>query len=447
MDFFSAIKKEYDNIYIIVYLRRQDRYLESTWNQHVKWEPFTSQTFKQFVTNVQFTLEYKKRLDQLSIIFGYDHLIVRAYEKEQFQGKDVGIVGDFLFALGIDLNFSKCIWDEANNPSLTGNFIEIKRRMNAYLKQSDGLIKPITLAFMQYFTKYNASTLSNIKHADGMFTLDERQEVLEYYSRQNVEIARKYLKREDGILFYDKKEIPMYHFNDDTLCDDIEGIFIWIATALKQKNLMFKNIFQYKQDEKDNRLLLNQLHNIQALLTNIKNEINSIRMQSLNHRVLEEQCFELVEKYTQELIHLGKVSDKILQCAMQHVQYIQQGKKIILIGIGGYCEYFLSQLHTMREQWNKNEHGELFNGVPQILVDNNQEKQGKIFHNAKIHHASEIQNWKDYFVIIMVCELPYIEQIEDQLHGYGLKRGENYILGIDIFPAPWMNTVDRSGDQ
>lgn len=32
-DFFSAVKNEYDNIKVIVYLRRQDRYIESLYNQ------------------------------------------------------------------------------------------------------------------------------------------------------------------------------------------------------------------------------------------------------------------------------------------------------------------------------------------------------------------------------------------------------------------------------
>lgn len=49
--FFEACKKEYDHIEVIVYLRRQDRYIESWWNQEVKERPYRSETFSDYIKN------------------------------------------------------------------------------------------------------------------------------------------------------------------------------------------------------------------------------------------------------------------------------------------------------------------------------------------------------------------------------------------------------------
>ena len=47
-------KKEYDNIKIIVYLRRQDRYLESHWNQRIKRAGYIVTDFSQYKDDEKF---------------------------------------------------------------------------------------------------------------------------------------------------------------------------------------------------------------------------------------------------------------------------------------------------------------------------------------------------------------------------------------------------------
>lgn len=441
--FFSAVKNEYANICIIVYLRRQDRFLESLWNQFIKVDVFLSDSFETFLQGKKMCNRLE-RLNSIAKIVGESNLIVRAYEKHQFMGIRKDVVSDFLCSLGIDVDLEKCDAVPRTNLSLKGNFIEIKRRMNKYLRKYPSVNKKIEALFLAYISHRNAKTLSLPQEADGILSSKERQKLLQYYAVENEEIAHKYLKHKDGILFYDKKPVPEYNLNVDTLCDDIESTFTSISTVFKQRLWMLKDIFEYKMNEQAQKMFFDEVHNVEELLIKIKNDADTIRSQPLDHRAIEEQCFELIEGYTQDLIHLAEEFDKVYEAVIDYLQTIQRDRKIVLFGIGGYCGYFLERLRTVSNSSNKNARKVSFDVTEQIFVDNNIEKQGQTFRGNKIYHSSEIQNWNDYLIIVTVCEFAHIAQIEQQLHGYGLKKDEDYILGTDLFPAPWISTVERS---
>lgn len=228
VDFLSQLKKVFPNIKIIVYLRRQDRYIESDWNQRVKRYAYNSLNFKENVAQRQndSIFNYLKKLREIEDILGIENMIVRVYEKAQYMGIKGDICSDFLYALGIPVDEGKCRFVQPQNESLTGNYLEIKKQLNRLIAGKKGrFINTIENEFLAYAKSNNSSSVRGV---GGYFEVEERKEVLDHYADDNEVIARRYLHREDGILFYDNnmnipKDVPDYNtiFQDTMRVMDI----------------------------------------------------------------------------------------------------------------------------------------------------------------------------------------------------------------------------------
>ena len=128
--FFSKILNYYKNIKVVLYLRRQDKYIESLYNQAVKSTYYETRSLTEFIEDIEQTnrTNYLDELQRLEKFFG-NQLIVRQYEKEAFQGYDKDIISDFLSLINIDKTDGE--WNPAakknENISLTNSLMEIKR--------------------------------------------------------------------------------------------------------------------------------------------------------------------------------------------------------------------------------------------------------------------------------------------------------------------------------
>ena len=185
---------------VIVYLRRQEQVIQSYWAQQVK--EGLQLSFSEYMEKGRyryFQLNYEKRLKVFSDVLGKENVIVRCYEKGQYLGKEQTIISDFLHIFGIELNDELRESNLVKNPSLQGIYLQVKCLLNA---------NPA------FSTKRNfsVSLLQKVQQAeeDGVvFTQGDglsKQEVEEYLSKfieKNEAVARTYLGREDGTLFYD----------------------------------------------------------------------------------------------------------------------------------------------------------------------------------------------------------------------------------------------------
>ena len=95
----SAIKAAIGDVetVIICYLRRQDDFIQSYYNQEVK---LAGNYRKIKAYQPPTTLDYYELLDRWARIFGRENIIVRLYEKQQF--KDQDLIVDFLTLFGIE---------------------------------------------------------------------------------------------------------------------------------------------------------------------------------------------------------------------------------------------------------------------------------------------------------------------------------------------------------
>jgi len=199
--FVEDMKKRDIQVRIVVYLRRQDLFLQSHWAQKIK-EGKISQKFEKYVKTNKEHLDYYNQCCKLRDIVGDGNLIIRIYEKQRFN-KDTDILEDFYSAVGLILdNISQIPNNKKINESLTGIYVEVKRIINKFLPnlKNNGRIVKDLLKIQEKDTK-KLDFLNN-----SYFGFEERLKFLKKYEEGNVNIAKEFLGQEDGILFREEIE-------------------------------------------------------------------------------------------------------------------------------------------------------------------------------------------------------------------------------------------------
>ena len=98
-----------------------------------------------------------------------------------------------------------------------------------------------------------------------------------------------------------------------------------------------------------------------------------------------------------------------------------ENRKTAIWGIGEYAEYLNGDLFDIEKANHYNIEG---------VIDNDMEKRGN-YCGLKIWHPSEIENWKQWFIII--TSKKYTIQIQEQLEGMGLVYQKDFITYQDLF--------------
>ncbi len=211
--FVEDMKKLGIEVRIIVYLRRQDLYLQSKWAQNVK-ETMKSD-FSKFAKKQIEGLDYYEKLCFLSEIVGKENIIVRVYEKQQFIGKNKDLLSDFLETVHIGWDEEFKVLEKAKNPSLTGIYLETKRKLNSYpeFATKQNFIVPYLYEIAE--KKNEVSSYSENK----FFSYEQQMEFLEKYKISNEKVAKQFLGNKEGILFQEKvvnidKEKQIYKEQD-----------------------------------------------------------------------------------------------------------------------------------------------------------------------------------------------------------------------------------------
>ena len=182
----------------IIYLRRQDAMAASVYNQITKgstrkWTDYKTPPYK---------LNYIECLSSLAAAFGRQNIIVRPYEKQQFHGGT--IFADFLhYVFGMELTDEFKIPEGDINSRLHGTVLEYKRLVNFLALSSDqksSTLGPLLELSSRFFQEGRPDHL--------LLSPKKRLEIIQQYMPMNERIARDYLGRADGRLFYDPLPDP-----------------------------------------------------------------------------------------------------------------------------------------------------------------------------------------------------------------------------------------------
>ena len=227
----KTLSELHDNIKVVVYLRRQDFYIEALWGEWVKYGA-TDLTLEEFESEMESQCDYNGRLDELAEIIGVDNIVVRLYEEEGFD-----TINDFMKHL--DLENCNLVCGKARNRVNERTDIEclkLARICNSVRmkKQSTGM----GLAMRKIFSEIADSKKEGNPDVRGKyFSPAERRRILSKWEIQNRALTEKYLNRE--LLFRNEKtEYPYYNPSLSNMEETIVKMFMLLEIR-RQNTIKF----------------------------------------------------------------------------------------------------------------------------------------------------------------------------------------------------------------
>lgn len=213
---------------IIVYLRRQDDYLDSLCNQLIKTGLLSFEKGQSHIYELGLYTDYYKELTDIKNVIGKENIFVRVFEKEQLYNEN--IFDDFLHVLNIDKTEAFVKPEKRLNRSLSNKHREFINICNNTLENSYRgidcfMYKKNTELSERYLTQKGKKEQSNF------FSEQERKHIVEKYQNGNECIAKEYLQREDGILFS-----SVYPEDDESESSEIEieDVIRWVALLIHE---------------------------------------------------------------------------------------------------------------------------------------------------------------------------------------------------------------------
>ncbi len=237
-DFWDVLKDSLASLHIdlkiIVYLRRQDLFAQSHWAQKVKEGAcYDFQEYLETPTFLDYPLDYYAYMRMLAERFGKESLIIRVFEKSQFRGEEHTIYSDFLDIFGLKLSDGFDIEQEVYNTSLEGDYLEIKRILNALPEFHSN--KHMLIYYMR--TVQDMQLFEDNYRKTTCFKEGEQEAFMERFNEGNEKVAREFLNREDGRLFReDVADLPEYDINTEQLLRDTILVYGKVVDVLDQRD-------------------------------------------------------------------------------------------------------------------------------------------------------------------------------------------------------------------
>jgi hypothetical protein len=234
---------------IICYIRRQDTLFSSAYNQSVKNHDLKSKTLpSELIEKMDFCKILKNSLNYIDV----RRMLIRPYEKKQFYLGN--IFEDFLNSIGLKLTDEYIFPEKIVNPSLDFDTLEFRRILNILeIDKTNTIKKYVINSFLAKYTVDNSNGFPFQDH--NIYSNKERIEIINKYEKENQEIARIFLNRQDGKLFYDelpkddKSSILKKEFTNEKAIDICKFIF-----KEKYNNSIETQLIQILEKVKTNKI-------------------------------------------------------------------------------------------------------------------------------------------------------------------------------------------------
>ena len=184
------------NVKVILYLRRQDQFIESMYSQGI--HEGNCYTFEQYINEAidYKNLDWQKLIDIFALHFGDKNIIVRPYEQNQFYQNN--IINDFFSCIGLKdkIQFSQL---PKFNKSYSHRSVRIARYMNSILSTQEE--KDQIRSILQ-----NIDTKEVFdKHV--YMKPEKRQEIMKYFEDSNTHVSRNYFHQDHNIFSLSPSDI------------------------------------------------------------------------------------------------------------------------------------------------------------------------------------------------------------------------------------------------
>lgn len=213
-------KRNNYTVKVIVYFRRQDKFIDSEWNQHIKhvyskkgrnaltWEEFSGD-YRRFVFP-----DYYAGVKRIESFFGHDNIIVRRFDRKEFLGGS--LQADFLNAVGLELTDEYILDEESSNLNqrIEGNMLEIRRVGNQVptsLKEHRRL-EEIVLA---------CSALARKDYPCGTMSAEEAREFMAPFNEDNQKLAEEFFGDNRPMFSEDYPEVEKWTPDNPYMYEDI----------------------------------------------------------------------------------------------------------------------------------------------------------------------------------------------------------------------------------
>lgn len=234
--------KSFDEVKIVCYVRRQDLWFESRYNQRVKTRKNVGMSFKEFLAGIQ-ERHFAEQLDLWAEVFGQQNIIVRPYEKGQLCNGNV--VDDFAKILGrLPVGCLSLAPENQStvNPRLSRDALEFSQII--YRLDLDPRETIIWLQALWRVSKDMMLAHGEPAAWQRLIEFNERKRLLDQYTDTNQYVAKKYLGRCDGSLFYEKLDVDSEIYPG---LSNIRAMEIWLRlqhhlndSTLRRKMTIYK---------------------------------------------------------------------------------------------------------------------------------------------------------------------------------------------------------------
>ncbi len=186
------------DVKVLVYLRRQDNYLMSAYQQCLKGCQMNGLTCRQWLCwmhDGDARADYSRALKWLLRLMVKENLIVRAFEPEQFFNGS--LLADFLHHVGLDIDDGFDIPLKKRNPGLSPFLAEILRCLGFFYTEKNA-IRPFLSLRRKGDERY-----FNRDREHQFLSPEDRCRLMQEHQAGNRWVAQEFFGRANGVLFYD----------------------------------------------------------------------------------------------------------------------------------------------------------------------------------------------------------------------------------------------------
>lgn len=217
------------HIKVIFYIRRDDQWLQSAYEQWVKsGSKRDGETISEFIKRPMMHLG--DQILEFANIFGKNNVIVRPFEKSQFVKGN--IFDDFAHILGLRLDDSFSYPAKNPNPRLSVDALEFKRIFNTVCKDREE--SQSIISYLELYSHITDANSTSVFRKAGLLSEEERRFINKKNDPVYRMIAQEFLGRKDGVLFYDEYDVDAvdHNFDLESLTRIVSFIFLEMEKKL-----------------------------------------------------------------------------------------------------------------------------------------------------------------------------------------------------------------------
>ena len=253
-------------IKVIVYLRRQDQFMMSRYNQRLKTDFVAStQNFDEYFADMngrfKCVMDYRERIDNIAKSISKENVIVKRFDRNYFYNGDLN--QDFLNILGVKVDDSFQQLKETANTGISVQSGEIKRVLNR--------LKPITMAENNKLLEILNECENVLPESNtSLMSTDEVKNFMEQFVDSNESIVDEYIGDGKPLFDYTYKETTAWDYNDKNYHEEL---ILFFANAVG-------SVY------KENQQLKKELNKINTQIKNINEKLNKEKSYSRETRYL-----------------------------------------------------------------------------------------------------------------------------------------------------------------